>query len=566
MTTAFAEMRLHPGLVQAVAELGYTEPTPIQTGVIPLMLDGRDVIGQAQTGTGKTAAFALPMLHNLQPEQKSVQCLVLTPTRELAIQVSKAIHDYGRFNDAQVLAVYGGQAYNRQISRLNRGVQIVVGTPGRLLDLMRQNVLNLSSVHTVVLDEADEMLSMGFVEDIEAILSTTPAERQTALFSATLPPPIRRLADRYMRDPQAVTIQREQVTVAALEQRYYLVNESDRLAALTRLFEIEPITTALVFARTRASSTELANELARRGFLAEVLNGDLTQEARERVLNRFRQNQFQVLVATDVAARGLDIDDISHVFNYELPEEVEVYVHRVGRTGRAGKTGIAISLVTPAEQWRLRRIEGFTHQKLTRHSIPTEEDILKFREDGLLEKMRVWLGRARYRRERELVGTLVDEGFDPLEVASAALKIARGDEKTRPIAPVSEVVENRPRRSDRYERHDRSDHMHRDSRREHGERGMRGTGQRASSRGSTTSHEAGMVRLSLSKGREHGVSPNEVVSTIAYYSGIPGSSIGKIHILDRQTLVDVPQDYVGQVLAKTGNFRIRKQPVEVNLA
>jgi ATP-dependent RNA helicase DeaD len=447
MTSDFTVLGLHPELMQAISELGYVEPTPIQSAIVPLMLSGQDVIGQAQTGTGKTAAFALPVLQRLEAQRQqsavaaphAIQCLVLTPTRELALQVADAFAAQARYCDLRVLPVYGGQPYRQQISQLKRGVDIVVGTPGRLLDLIQQNALDLSGAQFVILDEADEMLSMGFIEDIEAILQATPVERQTALFSATIPPAIRHLAERYLREPQSVAIQREQVTVAAIAQRYYLVNEADKLAALSRLFEVETITSALIFVRTRAGSGELANELTGRGFPAEVLNGDLTQEARERVLNRFRQNQIKVLVATDVAARGLDIEDISHVFNYDLPEDPEVYVHRIGRTGRAGKPGIAISLATPAEQWRLRRIEKFARQKIEQGSLPSEEDILRQREAQLLERMNIWLQRGRYRRERELIETLVAEGHDPVEIAAAALKIARAEEKQRPIAPLSEV-------------------------------------------------------------------------------------------------------------------------------
>ena len=366
MTETFNDLALHPGLVQVVTELGYAEPTPIQSAVIPVMLTGADVIGQAQTGTGKTAAFALPLLHNLQPDQHHVQALVLCPTRELALQVAQAVGEYGRTQEARVLAVYGGQPYGPQISRLKRGVDVIVGTPGRLIDLLDRKAIDLSHIQTIVLDEADEMLSMGFIEDIEKILAGTPAERQTALFSATLPAPIRRLADKYMHEPRYIQVQRDQVTLAAIEQRHYLVNQGDKLAALTRLFEMEKVTSALVFVRTRAGTGELANELTRRGFPAEALNGDLTQEMRERTLDRFRRNQVKVLVATDVAARGLDIDDISHVVNYELPDDPEIYIHRIGRTGRAGKTGIAISLVTPREKRLLRQVESLIRQPVVK--------------------------------------------------------------------------------------------------------------------------------------------------------------------------------------------------------
>ena len=295
MTVEFSQLNLHPQLVQAVSDLGYAAPTPIQAAIIPLMLSGQDVMGQAQTGTGKTAAFSLPVLQNLEAGQGHVQVLVLVPTRELALQVSKAMADYGRYLAAQVQAVYGGQPYGHQISRLKKGVDIVVGTPGRLLDLIDKKVLDLSSIRTVVLDEADEMLSMGFIEDIESILDETPANRQTALFSATLPASVQRLAKRYLQVPQSISIRPEQPTVAAIEQRYYLVNDADKLAALTRLFEVETISSALIFVRTRAASGELANALTTRGFPAEALSGDLSQDMRERVMDRFRHEQIKVL-------------------------------------------------------------------------------------------------------------------------------------------------------------------------------------------------------------------------------------------------------------------------------
>ncbi len=553
MTTEFDSLNLHPQLVQAIVERGYRTPTPIQAGLIPLMLTGADVIGQAQTGTGKTAAFALPILQNLEPGQKLPQALVLAPTRELAMQVADAFFEYGKHLGARVLAVYGGAPYGRQITRLNKGVDIVVATPGRLLDLLKRGAINLRLVRTVVLDEADEMLKMGFIEDVESILSETPETRQTALFSATVPGPIRRLADKYMRDPQSVTIQREQVTAEMIEQRCYLVNERDKLAALTRLFEVEEITSALIFARTRVGTGELANELTVRGFPAETLNGDLSQEARERVLSRFRNNQVKVLVATDVAARGLDIDDISHVFNYDLPDDPEVYVHRVGRTGRAGKTGLAISLVTPREKRKLSGVEHFTHQKFTYLPLPTETDIQQKRENELLEKMNVWLNRGRYKREQELVAALVEAGHDPLEVAAAALKMARADEKQRPIAPVSEVKKE-AREPRKFERG--------------GERkfGRNGRHEGRSDRRSKVSHEQGMVRVSMSLGRAHGIRPADVVGTIAYHADIPGNTIGKIFIEDQHTFVDVPESLVGKVLSKKVDYKFRRQPVTVEKA
>jgi len=553
MTTEFNALNLRPELVQAVTALGYTEPTPIQAGIIPVMLSGADVIGQAQTGTGKTAAFALPILQNLQAGHRHIQGLVLAPTRELALQVAEALVQYGQGLNVRVLAVYGGQPYGPQINQLKRGVDVVVGTPGRLLDLMKRDVLDLSGVSTVVLDEADEMLNMGFIEDVEAILAATPSERQTALFSATLPARIRLLADRFMRQPQAVTIKRATLTLTATEQRYYLVNESDKLHALMNLLEVENASSALIFARTRAETARLANELSQRGFPAEAIHGDLDQNARERTLGRFRQGQVKVLVATDVAARGLDIDDISHVINYQLPDDAEVYVHRIGRTGRAGKTGIAISLFSPREKRRLREIEAFTRQPLTRAALPTADDIHHFREAQVLEQMKVWLGRGRYQRERELIQQLVGEGHELLEVAAAALKLARAGEKHRPVANVAEVAE----RSRPYE--PKSEHTRSPRRVDSNKRN-------GSHAAGTRSHEDGMVRLTIRKGRIHGVRANDVVGTIAFHADIPGSTIGKIRIEDQRTFVDVPEQFLETVLTHNGNYRIGKHKVALEKA
>ncbi len=562
----FTDLNLRPQLVQAVVELGYAEPTPIQAGMIPLMLTGVDVIGQAQTGTGKTAAFSLPILHNLQPGKRIPQALVMAPTRELAIQVAEAMSSFGQYMNIQVLPIYGGSSYVRQISQLKRGVDVVVGTPGRLIDLMNRGVLDLSGIRTVVLDEADEMLSMGFIEDIEAILAATPVERQTALFSATMPTEIRRLAEKYMREPQSVVIKREQVTVEAIEQRYYLVNEPEKTAALTRLFEMEEITSALIFVRTRVGTGDLANELTLRGFAAEALNGDLSQEARERTLNRFRQNQIKVLVATDVAARGLDIEDISHVFNYDLPDDAEVYVHRIGRTGRAGKTGIAISLVAPYEKRKLRDVERYARIKLAQAQLPTTEEILAKRETQLINQINTWLARGRCKQERAIVEKLVAEGADPLEIAAVALKIARADEKQRPVAPVSPVIEFQQRKYDRPEKRNFHERGDRPERREHTEQRSPRPSMASSRKHGNLSHEEGMVRMIMNLGKVHGIGPSDVVGAIAYHADIPGRSIGKISIQDSRTFVDVPEASVGRVLAKNGDYRIRKLVFQVETA
>jgi len=550
MNTDFTQFNLHPELVQAVVERGYETPTPIQSQVIPVMLAGQDVIGRAQTGTGKTAAFALPMLNNLQPGSNDVQCLVVTPTRELAKQVANAVYEYGQFQNVRVLPVYGGSPYGRQIRRLKDGVDVVVGTPGRLLDLIGRKALKLYSTHIVILDEADEMLSMGFIEDIAALLDETPDTRQTALFSATMPPPIRKLADNYLNNPQFIAIKHKTRTVDSIDQRYYLVNEFDKLAAVTRLFEMEEITSALIFTKTRMGSDELAGQLSGRGYSAEALNGDLSQDARERTLRRFRNHQVKVLVATDVAARGLDIDDISHVFNYDIPYDVESYVHRIGRTGRAGKTGVAISLITPAEQWRLGRIEKFTKHRITKAELPSETDILQYREDHLVEQVNVWMKRDRCRRELEIVTEMVEAGADPLMVAAVALKLARAEEKQRPIEPISKAKAKGGRKRTR--KLDRQRDYHQKKVRFKGKNG------RKPDRRSKDSHEEGMVRLSLNTGKKHGVRPSDIVGSIASHANIPGNTIGKIFIQDQHTFVDVEEQYVSRVLGKTGSYRVRQ--------
>ena len=554
MSTSFDQFGLRPELIQAITSLGYQEPTPIQAGILPLMLSGRDVMGQAQTGTGKTAAFALPILHKLTPGSRYPQALVVVPTRELALQAHDMIKALGQFSEPRVLAVYGGTSYSPQLNELRMGVDVVVGTPGRLLDLIKREKLHLEEVQTVVLDEADEMLSMGFIEDVESILAATPKDRQTTLFSATLPSRVRQLAEKYLRNPQTISIAAEQMTVAAIEQRYYLVNEHDKLAVLTRLFEMETITSALIFARTRVRTADLVNELNTRGYPSDALSGDISQDARERTMARFRAGQVKVLVATDVAARGLDVEGISHVFNFDLPDDAEVFVHRIGRTGRAGRTGVAISLARPSEKRTIRDIERFTKQVMIEAQIPTAQDIHNKRADELMEKIELWLRRQRGKEERALVEGLVAAGVDPIDLAAVALKIARSAEKQRPIADISPlpVKTEHPERRERAEGRGRSE--------------SRYEGQRSSERGASRSRtvgrkaeEEGMVHMEMRLGKMNGIRAGEVVGTIASVANIPGSSLGKISIQSRSTMVDVPSQYVSQVLAHNNKYQIRRQ-------
>ena len=545
MTDTFTQLNLHPQLVQTVTDLGYTAPTPIQSAVIPTMLTGQDIIGQAQTGTGKTAAFSLPIIQTLELDKKHVQCLVMAPTRELAIQVADAMAAYGRHGGVRVLSVYGGSSYTRQITRLKKGVDIVVGTPGRLLDLIKRRVLDLGRVSTVVLDEADEMLSMGFIEDIETILSNTPDARQTALFSATLPKAIRHLSSKYMKNPKSFAIGCKQLTLASVAQRYYVINESDKVAALSRLFEGDEITRALVFVRTRVGTGELVNELSLRGYSAEALNGDLNQDAREKVLTRFRNHQVKVLVATDVAARGLDIDDISHVINYDLPQDPEVYVHRIGRTGRAGKTGVAVTLVTPNEKWRIKRIESYTKQNMTESKLPSATDIQSYRDAQLVENVMVWLRRGRCNREKEIVTELMTQGHDPIQIAATALKLARDKDKKFAIEAISEIKEQPKRTPLRAE--------YRNKRRNSNNR-------------PSNSHEQGMVRLTLGTGKLHDLKINQIVGSLARHTDIPGNCLGKVCIQKNNTLVDVPKEFLSQVMAKIDNYRIGRHRITVEQA
>ncbi len=539
MTHTFETLGLRPELVRTVAELGYEQPTPIQAGAIPVLMSGRDVLGQAQTGTGKTAAFTLPMLESLDPVKTGVQSLILAPTRELAIQVAEAVYRYGHQLGVRVLPIYGGQSITRQMKRLQQDTQVVVGTPGRMLDLIRRNVLDLSHVSYLVLDEADEMLKMGFIEDVEAILSATPTTRQTALFSATLSTEIRRLAQRYMNDPVPVLIAGESMTVPQMEQRYYLVDERAKFAALTRLLEVENLNSTLIFTRTRAGAAELAENLVARGYPAEAIHGDLSQDARETVMRRFRKGHLNVLVATDMVARGVDIDDVSHVINYDIPFDPEDYVHRIGRTGRAGRSGIAITLLTPGQTRRLKSIEGFTKQSINRGTLPTVEAVYARREsrfqanlDGILDE--------NLEDEVRFVQQLIEAGYDPVEMAAASIHMARMVEQQRPVEEIADVREKRssdraPRMSDRNGR---------------GERGQSG-GRRK------PDFEPGMVRLLLNLGREHGIRPGDVVGAIASEARIPGNAIGAIDIGKHETFVDVKEKHVENVLRSMKQGKLR---------
>ncbi len=523
MSTPFAALGLSSTLADTVRDRGYTTPTPIQEALIPSMLAGRDVVGQAQTGMGKTATFALPMIHNLGEGTGTLRGVVVTPTRELAKQVAEAVYAYGNRLDIRVLPIYGGQPYQRQTRRLNKGVDVVVGTPGRMLDLIRKGALDLSAVEVAVLDEADEMLSMGFIEDIKAILAATPDARQTAFFSATMSNDFQRLAKQQLDNPASCRLEPEERTVSSIEQRYYPVaNKRARTPALMRLLETEDITSAIVFARTRIDTFRLADTLQSKGYNAGALNGEMDQPERQHMLDRFRNGDITILVGTNVAARGLDIDHVSHVFNYNLPRDPQVYVHRVGRTGRAGRSGTALTLVTPNRRKRLKQTERHIKRTIERTDVPSEAQVQAHRDATLRAEVATWMAAHDARRERDIIDALVDEGHDPAAIAAAALHEARTRRKAAQRTDTSKQTAP-----------------------------------------PADSHEDGMVRLRLNTGARNNTRPGQVVGTLASATKMPGSAIGRIDIHARHTMVDVPSEYAQQVRAKSGSYKIGRQRVRV---
>jgi ATP-dependent RNA helicase DeaD len=515
---SFEALGLSGETLRALAEIGFEEPTPVQEQAIPAMLAGRDLMAQAQTGTGKTAAFGLPIVERLSGARPGPEALVLAPTRELAVQVAEALHRFGKYRGTHVVAVYGGQPIERQLRALARPVDIVVGTPGRLMDHMRRETLKLDQVRFVVLDEADEMLDMGFIEDIETILSALPAERQTTLFSATLPKRITDLAATYLDDPVRIAVEPEQVTVPQITQSYYEVVPRAKLEALTRILDVEDPQSAMIFCRTKVEADEVARALEGRGYAAEAIHGDLSQLMRDRVMARFRAGTATLLVATDVAARGLDIEHVSHVINYSLPGDPDSYVHRIGRTGRAGRAGEAISLVTPRERRLLRWIERVVGQRLEQRRVPSASDVAARQR----ERLAATLGEIIEAEELERPMSLVDElaaYYDPSLIAAAALSLLMEPEPEETEIPVS-----------------------------------------------AAGAERGMVRLFINVGRTDGVRPSDIVGAIANEAGIPGKAIGVIEIKDTYSFVEIPENWVQRVVGALGRTRIRNREVRVEIA
>ena len=564
MKSPFIDLGLSPELAAVLADLGYEEPTPIQSQSITPLLAGRDLLGQAATGTGKTAAFALPLLQRvLAGKRKTAHpaALVLVPTRELAIQVAEALHSYGGKLGAVVLPIYGGAEFGRQAQALKRGVHVVVATPGRALDHLRRGTLLLSSLATVVLDEADEMLDMGFAEDIELILDATPAGRQTALFSATLPPRIGAIADKHLRDPVRVLIAREKTekgTLPRVRQTAYVVQRAHKVAALGRVLDLESPTLALVFARTRTEVDELAEKLRGRGYQVELLHGGLSQDQRDRVMKRVRAGQIDLLVATDVAARGLDVEHLSHVVNFDVPASPESYVHRIGRTGRAGREGVAITLVEPREHRLLRNIESLTKQKIDVATVPTPMDVRARRLDMTRGALRAALEEGELDSYRVVTDALASE-FDPLDVAAAAVKLAHQALQ----ADAAHDEEHIPAIDPRAGREPWSKSS-RTGKAPRGERAAAPAAHKAAgAKRKAPAGGAAMVRVYVGAGRNAGLRPADLVGAIANEAGVSAREIGAIEIEDRFALVEVSDHIAEDAIRALRATSLRGQRVTV---
>lgn len=552
-TLTFADLGLDDAVLRAVRDVGYETPSAIQAATIPPLLDGRDVLGTAQTGTGKTAAFALPILSQLDLSQKTPQALVLAPTRELALQVCEAFESYaGRLRGVHVLPVYGGQGYGQQLSALRRGVHIVVGTPGRIMDHLDKGTLDLSELKFLVLDEADEMLKMGFAEDVETILAETPDTKQVALFSATMPAQIRRLAGTYLKDPEEINVKAKTTTSAKITQRYLVVSYPQKVDALTRILEVEPFEGMIVFTRTKNETETLAEKLRARGYTAAAINGDIAQAQRERTVNQLKDGKLDILVATDVAARGLDVERISHVVNFDLPIDTESYVHRIGRTGRAGRTGDAISFVTPRERRMLTSIEKATRQPLTEMSLPSVDDVNATRLTRFDDAITAALAESdRIARFRDIVAHYVSHHDVPeADVAAALAVVAQGDTPLLLDATADEPVR---RDRDRFER-DRDRDRDRGDR---GDRDDRGDRPRRERRGGPT------ATYRIEVGRRHKVEPRQIVGALANEGGFRREDFGAIQIRPDFSLVELPADLPADTLKRLEQTRISGRLIEI---
>ena len=581
----FASLGISAPVLKAVLQLGYEQPTPVQAQCIPILLNGKNLLGTAQTGPGKTAAFALPFLRQLDDKQKTPQILVLTPTRELAIQVAEAFQSYAKhIKGFHVLPIYGGADIGGQLRGLKRGAQVVVGTPGRMLDHLRRRSLDLSQVRGLILDEADEMLRMGFIDDVETILAKTPNDCQRALFSATMPPAIRRVTQKYLGDAETISIENKTKTVERIEQQYVTCKSHQKMDALTRVLEVESFDGMIIFVRTKSSTVDIAERLEARGFSSAALNGDLSQAIRERTINRLKKGQVDIVVATDVAARGLDVERISHVINFDIPYDNESYVHRIGRTGRAGRDGKAILFITPKENRLLRSIEKSTRQVIKPMAMPSNEEVSGQRIQQFTEQLLKTMELPKLDKFRSLIQQLADE--NDLEMAHVAAALVFENQKERPLFPKLETItaptnKDRDRDSGRERNRDRGDrNKDRGDRKEH--RGQRTENRdsraeprrersekpkRESKAKDADANRDGvpMVTYRLEVGNNDGISPSNIVGAIANEADIESRFIGEIKLHDDYSTVDLPEGMPADLLNHLKKVRVCAKPMRISV-
>ncbi|WP_174978735.1 DEAD/DEAH box helicase [Rheinheimera pleomorphica] len=554
-TVSFSQLMLPEAIVRAVTELGYETPSPIQAAAIPKLLAGEDVLGQAQTGTGKTGAFALPLLARLDPAQNDPQILVLAPTRELAIQVAEAFQAYARYMPAfHVLPLYGGQSYTNQLKSLKRGSQVIVGTPGRILDHLDRGTLKLDKLRAIVLDEADEMLRMGFIDDVQTIMDATPAGRQVAMFSATMPPQIRAIAQKHLKDAEEIKIASKTSTVERIKQSYVMLDGNQKLDALTRVLEGEEYDASIVFVRTKSATEEIAEKLGARGYAVACLNGDMNQAHRELTIRKMKANQLDIIVATDVAARGLDVERISLVVNYDIPYDSEAYVHRIGRTGRAGREGKAILFVSPRERRLLRTIEHATKQPIEKMSLPSGQVI----EQRRIESFREQLAQTIETQNLSFFQDLINDWREKIDttendLAAALLYLAQKDQPLNVASQFPEIREPHARG----ERDDRP-RRERGDRPERGERPDRGPRQRREMKGDYQTYR-------IEVGKEHGVRAGDIVGAIANEANIDSQFIGNIKLFDHFSTVELPAAIPNEIFQHLKKVYVRKQKLNITV-
>ena len=548
-TIRFDELMLDDRLLRAVTDMGFEEPSPIQAQAIPLQMEGLDIIGQAQTGTGKTAAFGIPLLQKIDPRSKKLQAIALCPTRELAIQVADEIRKLSKYmHGIKILPIYGGQDIVRQIRGLKEGTQIVIGTPGRVMDHMRRGTIKFDRVHTVILDEADEMLNMGFLEDMETILSQLPEERQTVMFSATMPGAIAQIAKKFQKDPKIVKVVKKELTVPKVTQYYYEVKPKNKVEVMCRLLDMYAPKLSVVFCNTKKQVDELVQALQGRGYFAEGLHGDLKQMQRDRVMKGFRTGRTEILVATDVAARGIDVDDVEAVFNYDIPQDDEYYVHRIGRTGRAGREGMAFSLVVGKEVYKLRDIQRYCKTKILPQPIPSLNDVTEIKAEKILREAEETIQNTDLTRMVNIIEKkILEDDYTTMDLAAALLRLSMGDE-------MEDLIDERmPVRS-------------LDDLDDYGNRGGRngGRGGRSYKNGGRGGND--MVSLFINIGKNQNVRPGDILGAIAGESGIPGKLVGSIDMYDKYTFVEVPREQADEIVRVMKDAKIKGKSVHMEKA